>query len=532
MKPPPPLSVMLIPWFELFRNLLPRAVFISLVYVSLSPGLAPAAGAASPPLNVLFIMADDLNCNIGPYGHPLVQTPNLDRLAAEGLTFHQAFTNFPVCGQSRTSFMTGLYPEQNGVTELRQLFRDYIPDTITMPQHFRAHGFRSVRIGKMYHYDNPKGIGTNSHDDPASWDVRVNPRGRDKDDEPDIFSVTPGSFGASLSWLAAEGTDEEQTDGKVATESIRALQHFASTGQSFFLGVGFYKPHTPFVAPKRYFDRYDPADIEVPREPSGYLETLPESAAKSIRLRKHEIDLPEETIRNAIHAYYATISFMDAQVGRVLDALDELGLRENTIVLFSSDHGYHMGEHGYFQKKTLFENADQVPLILSAPGMKTRGHTTDRIVEMIDFYRTLSELAGVPDIPAYIQGESFAGSLQNSQLAGRSSAITQINDGYTIRTSRYRFTRWNDGASNNLELYDRLNDPAEMVNLANDANYADIRARLSIILNQRINEVSTPVTGLKFTSLRAKTKGYSLTEMLRRDPSSPEQASFSAAVVE
>jgi iduronate 2-sulfatase len=512
---------------QLVSKLLLRvAVILPLFAVSLRS--AEIAGSASPPLNVLFIMADDLNCNIGPYGHPLVQTPNLDRLAAAGLTFRNAFTNFPVCGQSRTSFMTGLYPEQSGVTELRQIFRDHVPDAVTMPQHFRANGYRAVRVGKMYHYDNPKGIGTNSHDDPASWDVRVNPRGRDKDDESDIFSVTPGSFGGSLSWLAAEGTDEEQTDGMVATESIKALQHFASSGESFFLGVGFYKPHTPFVAPQSYFDLYDPADIEVPRHPIGYLDTLPKSAAKSIRLRKREIDLPEETIREAIHAYYATISFMDAQLGRVLDALDELGLRENTIVLFSSDHGYHMGEHGYFQKKTLFENSDQVPLIVSAPGMKARGQETERIVEMIDFYRTLSDLAGISDVPAYVQGASFSPSMQNHLLAGRAHAITQIDNGYTLRTARYRYTNWVDEPSNQFELYDRLNDPAEMVNLAQDENYADVRAKLSTLLNQRIEEVSTPVKGLKFISPPAKFKGYSLTEMLQRDPSLPEQSSFSA----
>lgn len=503
-------------------------LLLVLVWGAFFSAAAPtsAAETAVAPLNVLFIMADDLNCNIGPYGHPLVQTPHLDKLARDGVTFRNAFTNFPVCGQSRSSFMTGLYPEQNGVTELRRLFRDHVPDAVTMPQHFRANGFTSIRVGKMYHYDNPKGVGTNSHDDALSWDVRVNPRGRDKDEEDKIFSVTPGSFGASLSWLAADGEDEEQTDGKVATESIRALQHLASTKQPFFLGVGFYKPHTPFVAPRKYFDLYNPEDIQVPREPAGYLDTLPKSAAKSIRLRKHEIDLSPQTIRQAIHAYYATISFMDAQVGRVLRALDELGLRENTIVLFSSDHGYHMGEHGYFQKKTLFENSDQVPLIISAPGMKSSGQQSERIVEMIDFYRTLSELAGVEKVPSYIQGQSFADSFQDARRSGRTSAITQINNGYTLRTDRYRFTRWTNEAQNNVELYDRLNDPAEMVNLAGDPHYADVRSELSGALDQRITEVSTPVAGLKFIPPSPKSKGYSLTKMLERDPPSPALETF------
>jgi iduronate 2-sulfatase len=505
-------------------------IFVFLLLTASSPSALIAqttASPSSPPkLNVLFIMADDLNCNIGAYGHPLVKTPHLDRLAQNGLTFRHAFTNFPVCGQSRASFMTGLYPEQNGVTSLRQLFRDSVPDAITMAQHFRANGYVAARVGKIFHYDNPKGIGTNSHDDPASWDIRVNPRGRDKDEESLIFSLNPGSFGASLSWLAAEGEDEEQTDGKVATESIKALSHFAKTEQPFFLGVGFYKPHTPYVAPRRYFDLYDPAEIEVPRAPSDYLQTLPAPAIKSIRNRKQEIDLAEDTARQAIHAYYATISFMDAQVGRVLAALDELGLRENTVVLFSSDHGYHMGEHGYYQKQTLFEDADRVPLIVSAPGMIARGRQTEALVEMIDFYRSLSELAGTSPVPAYVQGRSFAALLDDPSIPGRAHAFTQISGGYTLRTNRFRYTRWVRETDNNIELYDRLNDPAEMVNLATDPNYADTRTELSALLDRRIATDTKPVKGLKFIPPQPDAPGYTLSDMLLKDPSSPAQAEF------
>ena len=507
-----------------------RPGLLSLVWVGASLATIPVVTAAEsnarPPLNVLFIMSDDLNCNLGSYGHPLVQTPHLDQLARDGLTFRNAFTNFPVCGQSRASFMTGLYPEQNGVTQLRRLFRDYVPDAITMAQHFRSNGYTTARVGKIFHYDNPKGIGTNSHDDPASWDVRVNPRGRDKDEEDLIFSLNPGSFGASLSWLAADGTDEEQTDGMVATESINALRHFAQTDQPFFLGVGFYKPHTPYVAPKKYFDLYDPANIEVPRVPSDYLDTLPAPAVKSIRNRKKEIDLPEETARQAIHAYYAAISFMDAQVGRVLAALDELGLRENTVILFSSDHGYHMGEHGYYQKQTLFENSDRVPLIIAAPGMKARGQQTEAIVEMIDFYRSLNDLAGTSPVPTYVQGQSFASLLNEPDAPGRPHAFTQISGGNTLRTSRYRFTRWVNETENDIELYDRLNDPAEMVNLATDPVYRDVRTSLSAALNQRIATDTKPVAGLTFTPPQPKDNGHTLTEMLKKDPANPAQSTF------
>ncbi len=469
-------------------------------------------------MNVLFIMTDDLNCDLGAYGHSLVQSPHIDQLAKEGVLFENAYTNFPVCGQSRNSFLSGLYPDQNGVTRLRRLLRDYVPDVVTLPQHFMASGYTAARVGKMYHYDNPRGIGTNSHDDPASWNTRINPIGRDKTEEDIIFSLVPGSFGATLSWLAAEGTDEEQTDGIVATESIKLLEQYAKEGTPFFLGVGFYKPHTPFVAPKQYFDLYNPEDIEVPRVPEDYLSTLPAPTARQLRHWKPQNDLPEETARQAIHAYYATISFLDAQIGRVLQAVEDLGLSDNTIILFSSDHGYHMGEHGYYQKTTPFEAADRVPLIIATPDMPTGGSRTDALIEMIDFYKTLSELAGLPAPPSYVQGKSLVPILKNPDKDHRTSAITQVSGGYTIRTPRYRYTKYPKTEGLNQELYDRLSDPAEMVNLARDANYTDILKRMDTIWETRVAEVQQRPVGLRFIPPEPKDHGYSLDEMLTKDP--------------
>lgn len=479
-----------------------------LVFLFLALAAILLSATEDRPRNVLFIIADDLNCNLSVYGHPLVQTPHLDALAREGLTFRNAFTNFPVCGQSRASFLTGLYPEQNGVTVLRRLFRDYVPDVVTLPQHFQSQGYTAARVGKLYHYDNPLGVGTNGHDDPASWDIRVSPIGRDRVEADKIFSVTPGRFGASLSWHAAEGSDEEQTDGMVATESIAALEHFAARDEPFFLGVGFYRPHTPFVAPQRYFDLYDLADIAVPRVRSGYLDTLPEPAVKSIRRRKAEIDLDEATAAQAIHAYYASISFLDAQVGRVMAALDKLGLRENTVVVFTSDHGYHMGEHGYYQKTTLFEHADRVPLIVAVPGLDAAGRQTEAMVEMIDFYRTLVDLTGVAPPPDYVQGRSFAPVLDDPTSSVREDVVTQLSNGYSLRTPRYRFTRWTHASGLATELYDRLSDPAEMLNLATDPVYADVIAALSIRLDERITALQTPVDGLAFTPPGTDDEGY------------------------
>lgn len=459
--------------------------------------------------NVLFIMTDDLNCNIGAYGHPLVKTPHIDKLADEGRLFENAFCNFPLCGPSRASFMTGLYPEQNGVTVLRRLFRDYVPDAVTLSQHFSANGYTSTRVGKIYHYDNPRGIGTDGHDDPASWDHKINPRGRDKDDEDITFSLNPGSFGATLSWLAADGADEEQTDGMVATESIKVLKQHAKDETPFFLAVGFYKPHTPYVAPKKYFDLYDLDDIVVPQIPDGYLDTIPESAAKSVTAFKNQIDLDDDLARKSILAYYATISFVDAQIGRVLNALDELGLRENTVVVFSSDHGYHMGEHGHYQKNTLFEDADRVPLILRTPGMNQPGASTESFAEMIDFYKTLTELAGLSPVPEYVQGKSLVPVLNDPFVNVRPDAFTQLHHGYTLRTKQFRYSRWKEGAPNNIELYNRLKDPAEMVNLAKDPNYSWVIDQLDKRLSERIQEATSHPNGLSFTAPLPNDRGVS-----------------------
>ncbi len=463
--------------------------------------------AQSGKLNVLFIITDDLNCNLSAYDHYLVKTPNIDRLAAQGLLFNNAYCNFPLCAPSRASFMTGLFPDQTGLKDLNTLVRERVPDVVTMPQTFMNNGYVSARVGKLYHYGNPAEIGTPGHDDPPSWNIAVNPRGRDKDEEDQIFSLIPGRFGATLSWLAAEGEDEEQTDGIVATEAINLLKQFARDDTPFFLGVGFYKPHTPFVAPKKYFHMYSKKDIIIPYTPEGYLETLPVPARELLTRFPEQNNLSEELALSAIQAYYAVISFMDAQVGRVLDALDELGLKDNTIVVFTSDHGYHVGEHDYYQKLSLFEHSDRMPLIISYPGQRTRGQVTNSLVEMIDFYPTLAELAGL-STPDYVMGKSMVPVLEDASATIRDCAFSQVaNDymsrwmnawhGYTIRTDLYRYTRWEEGGEGMTEFYDRVKDPKEMVNLAGSPRYRDIIRMLDARLQERIDESNQAPVGLK-----------------------------------
>lgn len=450
--------------------------------------------AAQRP-NVLFLICDDLNCDIGCYGHPQVKTPNIDRLASRGVRFDRAYCQFPLCGPSRASFMTGLYPDQNLVRRNAIYIREHVPNVNTMSQMFRDAGYFATRVGKIYHYNVPKHIGTSGHDDPYSWNYTINPRGRDKSDEDLIFSLKPGSFGATLSWLAADGSDEEQTDGIAATEASEILRKHARDKRSFFLAVGMYRPHTPYVAPKKYFEMHPLEKVVVPEVPDGYFETLPVPARRSVTRKKDQRNLKPQLARQAIQAYYASISFADAQVGRILDALDATGLSENTIVVFTSDHGYHMGEHGHYQKTTLFENAARVPLIIAGPGIANGGEAKS-MAEMVDFYPTLAALAGLP-IPKFLSGVSLAEALKDPSVATRTSALTQYDSGYSIRTDRYRYTEWGEQGGQGNELYDHRTDPAEMNNLAGMETHRATIEELSKLLRERVKDAQKPPKGVK-----------------------------------
>ena len=313
-------------------------------------------------LNVLFIMTDDLNCDLGSYGHPQVISPNIDELAKQGILFENAHNQFPLCGPSRVSLMTGMYSDQTMHTKLDVDLRQTIPDVVTLGQRYRQRGYTSVRIGKIYHYGNPGTIGSSGQDDISTWDYTINPYGRDKEEEYKINTLRKRQYGGTLSWLAADGTDEEQTDGIGATEAIEQLEKFSKNGKNFFLAVGMYRPHTPYVAPKKYFDMYDMDKMEIPYDGSTdeYLSTIPLPAALSVRWKKDQSILNDKSnfklAQEIKEAYYATTTFVDAQVGRILKKLKQTGLDKNTIVVFTSDHGYHLGEHGHWQKQTLFDN--------------------------------------------------------------------------------------------------------------------------------------------------------------------------------
>jgi len=435
------------------------------------------AGAQSKParrMNVLFIASDDLNNDLGGYGHPLVKSPNLDRLARRGLRFYRAYTQFPLCSPSRSSLMTGLRPDVTRVYDLTTHFRANLPDVVTLPQMFRNNGYYAARVGKIYHYGVPGQIGTSGLDDPPSWDKVVNPRGRDKDEEHLLRRLTPQRpLGSSLTMLAAEGADEEQTDGKVATETIKLLEE--NRDKPFFIAAGFYRPHCPFIAPKKYFDLYPLDKIELPKEPLDHFKNTPEAAFWT---KPPYWGLNEQQRREAIQAYYASITFMDAQVGRLLDALERLKLADNTIIVFWSDHGYMLTEHGQWMKQNLFEESARVPLIIAAPTAKAKGRATNRTVELLDIYPTLAELCRLP-APARLEGRSLRPLLDNPRAKWDKPAYTQVlRDGQgkrfmgrSVRTERWRYTEWDEGRQG-VELYDHDHDPREYRNLANDPTYA------------------------------------------------------------
>ncbi|MCA8988485.1 MAG: sulfatase [Planctomycetaceae bacterium] len=454
------------------------------------------AAVDAKPLNVLFLICDDLNCDLGCYGNNGIESPTIDKLAAQGVRFDRAYCQYPLCGPSRASFMTGMYPDQTLIHRNAIYVREHTPNVVTLAQMFRNNGYLATRIGKIYHYNVPLHIGTSGHDDPYSWDITINPRGRDVIDQDQIFTLTPGSYGGTLSWLSADGTDQEQTDGIAADEAIRQLNAYAETEQPFFLAVGLYRPHTPYVAPHDYFKRYPVSEISVPRITQEYLDTLPAPAVKTIHAKKHQIDLEESLARQAIQAYHASITFADAQVGRILEGLEKSGLADNTVVVFTSDHGYHMGEHGHWQKMTLFENATRVPLIMKGPGVSDIGATVSTPVEMADIYPTLADLCGLK-APKTVQGISLQAALQDAEKSPRTSALSQCQSGYSLRTGKYRYTEWGLEGADGAELYDESADPGEMTNLADSPQYSEIRKQLSRQLHDRIAAAQVCPPGLK-----------------------------------
>lgn len=440
--------------------------------------------------NVLFIAADDLKSALGCYGHPVVKTPNLDKLAANGVRFDRAYCQYPLCGPSRASLMTGLGPDTTRIHGNQNYVRDTLPDVVTLGQLFRKNGYYSARVGKIYHYGNPGMIGTDGLDDAPTWDHKVNPRGVDKDEEPKLINHTPErkGLGSQLSFYSSPAHDTEHTDGMVADEIVKLMEQ--KKDEPFFLAAGFFRPHCPYIAPSKYFDMY----------PAHTLEPIPYNEAEGTMAppwaywtKPANWGLSRKQTQEVLQAYYASISFVDANVGRLLAALERLRLAENTTVVFWSDHGYGTGEHGQWMKSSIFEVSARMPMIMAGAGVNARGGCS-RTVELVDLYPTLADLCGLSNVPSNLHGRSMKPLLENTRARWDKPALSQVRrgqnetggkviDGYSLRTERYRYTEWN-GGEEGTEMYDYQTDPREMKNIARDPSAAAERARLQARLRE------------------------------------------------
>lgn len=468
--------------------------------VLLLSAASTVAPAADKPRNVLLILADDLNTSLGCYGHPLVKSPNIDRLAQRGVRFENTYCQFPLCSPSRSSFLTGRKPSVTGVLtnpgrkadtdepNIHPHFRDKIPDTVTLPQLFKNAGFFTARVGKLYHYGVPGEIGTNGLDDAPSWNQVVNPRGVDKDVEDEIHTIAPpnskgaGRFGGTLSWLSVADDRGAHTDGIGADEGIKLLESHKE--KPFFLAVGFFRPHTPYVAPKKYFDLYPLEKIALPTTPADFAAQTPKPA---ITTKKNEAEMTDQQRKEAIQAYYAATSYMDAQVGRLLDAVDRLGLDKNTVIVFASDHGYHLGEYGMWQKQSLFEQSARVPLIVAAPGAARNNSAAATPTELLDIYPTLADLFEL-QAPGYLDGKSLVPLLEGTAVSVKAAAFTEVHrgklPGYAVRTFMYRYIEWGKDGAEGVQLYDMEKDPQQTRNLAHDPEFAQPRSEMHAMIQE------------------------------------------------
>ena len=463
-------------------------------FVLLIVALCAPLHAASPRLNVLFIAVDDLNVSLSCYDHPLVKSPNIDKLAARGVRFERAYCQYPLCNPSRSSLLSGLRPDTSRIYGNGTPIRKVFPDIVTLPQLFKNSGYFSARVGKIFHYGVPGQIGTSGLDDAPSWNQFINPSGRDRDDQSDVINFTPNrQLGAALCWMEARGADEQQTDGKVAAEAIRLLEEHKS--QPFFIAAGFYRPHVPDVATKKYFDLYPLESVLLPKEPPEHIANIPPIALTTKPLN---YGLDPEQLRIFKRAYFASISFVDAQIGKVLDALDRLKLSDNTVVILFGDHGWSLGEHGQWQKQLLFEEVARVPLIIALPKTAVTG-VSPRPVELVDIYPTLADYCALKP-PANLEGRTLRPLLENPKARWLFPAVTQVvrnQDGkgimgYSVRTERWRYTEWDGGAAGS-ELYDHMSDPHEWQNLAKDPRYTKtITDMKKLMPRTKPDEISVP----------------------------------------
>ncbi len=414
------------------------------------------------PYNVVMITVDDLNDWVGPLGgYPGIKTPNLDRLARLGVTFRKAYCSAPACNPSRASLLTGVRPSSSGVYHNKQPWRPVMPDVVTLPEYFANNGYSVAGIGKIFHIP---------YNDLTVW-PRFVPLPKDR--EP-VRKPVAGKANDSFDWAPMPDGEDVFSDHKVVESSISFLneQH----DKPFFLAVGVYKPHLPWYVPKKYFDLYPLDKVVVPATREDDLDDVPPQGLLMARTRgDHEFITERNLWANAVQAYCASVSFVDAQIGRLLDALEQSRYRRNTIVMLVSDHGWHLGEKMHWRKFTLWEESTRVPFFAVVPGMTTGGSVSDRTVSLLDIYPTLLELCGLPANPA-LEGASIVSLLNNPKAEWERPAVTTNGLGnHAVRSERWRYIQYHDGTE---ELYDHETDPHEWYNIAADPDHRDVKTAL------------------------------------------------------
>ncbi|MDA7526749.1 sulfatase [Akkermansiaceae bacterium] len=472
-----------------------KRLFVTLASVFLS-----AFGAEKP--NVLFIISDDLTATaLSCYGNKVCKTPNIDRLASQGTRFTKAYCQGTYCGPSRASFMSGYYPHAIKMLGYGSP-RPAIGERATWAQHFKNNGYHTARVSKIFHMGVPGGIekGTDGADDPASWTERFNSAGPEwkapgdgETLENNADGRKPGPVGGNTFVVVeADGDDLVHSDGKTAAKAVELIKQHKD--KPFFLGVGFVRPHVPFVAPRKDYTDFLPyAKMQLPPKLKEDWADIPKAGINYKTSKNMKMDVRRQ--KKAVGGYYASVAFMDRMVGQVLDGLKEAGLDDNTIVIFTSDHGYHLGEHDFWAKVSLHDESAAVPLIIRMPGKKPA--VCHSLVELLDLYPTLSNLCGLK-VPGRLQGKDISEMMTDPAKEVRSAAFSVNGKGFLLREQDWAFIAYGRNGQGDQELFDMKQDPKQFTNLAKDPKYGQTLARFQKQMAAKLKEVRTNDLGLKY----------------------------------
>ena len=472
-----------------------KHLIATLAFISLS-----AFGVERP--NVLFIISDDLTATaLSCYGNTVCKTPNIDRLASQGTRFTKAYCQGTYCGPSRASFMSGYYPHAIKMLGYGSP-RPAIGERATWAQHFKNNGYYTARVSKIFHMGVPGGIekGTDGADDPASWTERFNSAGPEwkapgdgETLENNADGRKPGPVGGNTFVVVeADGNDLVHSDGKTAAKAVELIKQ--NRDKPFFLGVGFVRPHVPFVAPKKDYTDFLPySRMQLPPKLEDDWADIPKAGINYKTSKNMKMDLRRQ--KKAVGGYYASVAFMDRMVGQVLNGLKEAGLEDNTIVIFTSDHGYHLGEHDFWAKVSLHDESAAVPLIIRMPGKKPA--VCHSLVELLDLYPTLSNLCGL-EVPKHLQGKDISKMMTDPAKEVRSAAFSVNGKGFLLREQDWAYIAYGKNGQGDEELFDMKQDPKQFTNLAKDPKHAQIIARFQKQMATKLREVRTNDLGLKY----------------------------------